>query len=386
LIIEDDPKFARLLRDISREKDYKTIVAQNGESGLHFSDFYKPSGIILDINLPGMDGWAVMIRLKENPKTRHIPVHFISAANDSQDAMRMGAVGHLIKPVTMESLEQVFQKIDHIFSRRVKNLLVVEDDRAQRTAIAELIGDKDVHTTLASTSHEAYALLTSEQFDCMVLDLGLPDMSGLELLKNIRDTNNLHQLPVIVYTGRELTAKEKATLEDYAQSIIVKSEDSIDRLLDETALFLHRVEADLPEAKREMLRMIHDSEAILHGKKILVVDDDMRNVFALTNILEKKGMQVIANKNGKELLRRLEKHHDIDLVLMDIMMPEMDGYTAMRNIRNMTSDIRKIPIIALTAKAMKADRSKCIAAGANDYLVKPVDADKLLSTLRVWLY
>jgi tubulin-specific chaperone A len=211
-------------------------------------------------------------------------------------------------------------------------------------------------------------------------------MSGLELLKKIRNTNHLHHLPVIVYTGRELTAKEKATLEDYAQSIIVKNADSIERLLDETALFLHRVEADLPEAKRKILRMIHDNEAILHGKKILVVDDDMRNVFALTNILEQKGMQVIADKNGKEALAQLGRHPDVDLVLMDIMMPEMDGYTAMRNIRNLTSDIRDIPIIALTAKAMKNDRSKCIAAGANDYLAKPVDADKLLSMLRVWLY
>jgi CheY-like chemotaxis protein len=243
-----------------------------------------------------------------------------------------------------------------------------------------------VRTTLASTSQEAYALLTSKRFDCMVLDLGLPDMSGLELLKKIRNTNDLNHLPVIVYTGRELTAKEKATLEDYAQSIIVKNADSIERLLDETALFLHRVEADLPETKRKMLRMIHDNEAILRGKRILVVDDDMRNVFALTSILEQKGMQVIANKNGREALAQLETHPDIDLVLMDIMMPEMDGYTAMRSIRNLTSDIHDIPIIALTAKAMKDDRSKCIAAGANDYLAKPVDADKLLSMLRVWLY
>lgn len=386
LIIEDDPAFARLLRDISREKDYKTIVAQNGESGLYFADFYRPSGIVLDIVLPGMDGWTVMIRLKENPNTRHIPVHFISAVNGNRDAMRMGAVGHLTKPVSMESLEQVFQKIDHMISTSDKNLLVVEGDKTRQTAITELIGDKDVRTTLASTSQEAYALLSSKRFDCMVLDLGLPDMSGLELLNKIRDTNHLNHLPVIVYTGRELTAKEKASLEDYSQSIVVKNADSIERLIDETALFLHRVEADLPEAKQKMLRMIHDNEAILHGKKILVVDDDMRNVFALTNILEQKGMQVIAGKNGKEALRQLEKHPGINLVLMDIMMPEMDGYTAMRNIRELTSGLRDMPIIALTAKAMTDDRSKCIAAGANDYLAKPVNADKLLSMLRVWLY
>jgi CheY-like chemotaxis protein/HAMP domain-containing protein len=386
LIIEDDPTFARLLRDISREKDYKTIVARSGESGLHFADFYQPSGIILDVGLPGMDGWTVMIRLKENPNTRHIPVHFISAANGGHDALRMGAVGHLTKPVSMESLEQVFQKIDHIISKPDKNLLVVEDDKTQQKAIAELIGNNDVHTTLASTSEEAYALLTSKPFDCMVLDLGLPDMSGLDLLKKIRNTNHLIHLPIIVYTGRELTAKEKARIEEYAQRIIVKNADSIERLLDETALFLHRVEADLPEAKRKMLRMIHDNESILHGKRILVADDDIRNVFALTSILEQRGVQVIANKNGREALEKLKKHPDIDLILMDIMMPEMDGYTAMRSIRNSEADFRDLPIIALTAKAMKDDRSKCIAAGANDYLAKPVDADKLLSMLRVWLY
>lgn len=386
LIIEDDPKFARLLRDISREKDYKTIVAQSGESGLHFANDYKPSGIILDIGLPGMDGWTVMIRLKENPNTRHIPVHFISAVNGGHDAMRMGAVGHLTKPVSMESLEQVYQKIDHIISKPHKHLLVVEDDTTRQKAIAELIGDKDVRTTLAATSQEAYALLTSKRFDCMVLALGLADMSELGLLKKIRNTKHLNNLPVIVYAGRKLVAKEKAALDEYDKSIIVKHAESLERLLDETALFLHRVEADLPEEKRKMLRMIHDNEAILHGKKVLVVDDDMRNVFALTSILERKGMQVIADKNGKEVIRQLEKCPDIDLVLMDIMMPEMDGYTAMRNIRNLNSDIRDIPIIALTAKTMKDDRSKCIAAGANDYLAKPVDADKLLSVLRVWLY
>jgi CheY-like chemotaxis protein/HAMP domain-containing protein len=386
LIIEDDPKFARLLRDISREKDYKTIVAQDGERGLHFADRYSPSGIILDIGLPGIDGWSVMIRLKENPNTRHIPVHFISAANGAHDAMRMGAVGHLTKPVSMESLEQVFQKIDHVISKPRKNLLVVQDDKNRQKAISELIGDKDVRTTMASTGHEAYTLLTSERFDCMVLDLGLPDMSGQELLNKIRNTDRLNHLPVIVYTGRELTAAERATLEDDARSIIVKNAGSKERLLDETALFLHRVEADLPEANRNMLRMIHDNEAILRGKKILVVDDDMRNVFALTSILEQHGMQVIADKNGKEALRQLDTHPDLDLVLMDIMMPEMDGYTAMRKIRNLTSDLRDVPIIALTAKAMQDDRSKCIAAGANDYLAKPVEADKLLSLLRVWLY
>ncbi len=385
LIIEDDPSFARILRDVSQEKGFKVLVAGDGETGLHFADYYKPSGIILDIGLPGMDGWTVMSRLKDDPKTRHIPVHFISAIDKSIDAMKMGAVGYFTKPVSLERLDQAFKKIDRVISKPVKNLLIVEDDEMQQMICSELLGDSGVKVTVASTGREAGELLKMGDFDCMVLDIDLPDISGVELLSRIRKKEEKFPIPVIVYTGKELTKKEKTTLNNYSESIIIKGEKSPAKLLDETTLFLHRVESDLPKEKKEMLRMIHEKESILGNKKILVVDDDMRNVFALTSLLEEKGMKVIVGKNGKQVLKRLEKDPDIDLVLMDIMMPEMNGYDAMKVIRKQEK-YKKLPIIALTAKAMKGDRKKCIEAGASDYLAKPVNSDKLFSMLRVWLY
>jgi tubulin-specific chaperone A len=385
LIIEDDPKFVKVLRDLSREKGFKALVAGDGETGLHLADYYKPSAIILDIGLPGIDGWTVMSRLKDNSVTRHIPVHFISASDNSFDAMKMGGIGYLTKPVSMENLEGVFGRIEHIVSKRLKRLLVVEDDETQRKAIVELIGNGDVRITAVSTGQEAYEHLRSGDFDCMILDLGLPDMSGVELLDKIRNDENPYHLPIVIYTGKELTKQEQATVDKYAEKIIIKGVRSPERLLDETSLFLHRVEESLPEEKRRMLRMIHDKESILNDKKILLVDDDMRNVYALANILEEKGVRVLIGKNGQEGLECLKKNPDVDLVLMDIMMPEMDGYEAMKEIRKQKR-FRQLPIIALTAKAMRGDRTKCIESGANDYLSKPVDTDKLLSMLRVWLY
>ena len=385
LIIEDDPKFAEILRDLSREKDFKTLIAGDGETGLHFADYYKPSAIILDIGLPGIDGWTVMSRLKDNPATRHIPVHFISASDNHLDAMKMGGIGYLTKPVSMENLQAVFEKLENMITTSMKNLLLVEDNENQRKAIVELIGNGDVRVTGVSTGQEAYDLLISGNFDCMILDLGLPDMPGVELLKKIRNNESLIHLPIVIYTGKDLTKEEEITIDKYAEKIIIKGVKSPERLLDETTLFLHRVEADLPEEKQSMLRMIHDKESILRGKRILLVDDDMRNVYALTNILEEKGVRILVGKNGKEGLAQLRKDPDIALILMDIMMPEMDGYETMSEIRKQER-FKKIPIIALTAKAMKGDRAKCIEAGASDYLAKPVDADKLLSMLRVWLY
>ncbi|MCG2758352.1 MAG: response regulator, partial [Desulfobacteraceae bacterium] len=385
LIIEDDPNFVKILCDLSREKGFKILVAGDGETGLHFADYYKPSAIILDIGLPSMDGWAVMSKLKENPETRHIPVHFISVSDKNLDAMKMGAIGFLAKPVSMEKLEQVFRKIDNMISKPQKNLLIVEDNEIQKNAIVELLGDKDILITTASTGHEAYEHLQSGLFDCIILDLGLPDMSGVELLAEIKNDEDLLNIPIIVYTGKELTKEEEITINEYAEKIIIKGAKSPEKLLDDTALFLHRVEANLPEEKQKMLRMIHDKEAIFKDKKILLVDDDMRNVYAITNILEEKGVYVLAGKNGKEGLDQLNNNPDVDLVLMDIMMPEMDGYEAIREIRKQHR-FKKLPIIALTAKAMKGDRAKCIDAGANEYLAKPVDTDKLLSMLRVWLY
>ncbi|MFV0350349.1 MAG: response regulator [Halodesulfovibrio sp.] len=385
LIIEDNLEFARIMRDFARERGFKCLVAGDGETGLHYADYYKPSAIILDIGLPGIDGWTVMERLKDNPDLRHIPVHFMSAADSSLDAMRMGAIGYLTKPVSMEKIEEAFSKLEHVISKPVSKLLLVEDDPIQRKSIQELIGNGDVHTTAVSTGAEAFRELENGGYDCMILDLGLEDMSGFDLLEQIRQSETSVRVPVIIYTGRDLTREEEKQLNRYAETIIIKGVKSPERLLDESALFLHRVEANLPEEKRRMLKQVHDKEAVLTSKTVLLVDDDMRNVFALSSLLEEKQMQVIIARNGQECLDKLNEGLRPNAVLMDIMMPVMDGYEAMREIRKQRA-FAKLPIIALTAKAMKGDRSKCIEAGASDYLAKPVDTEKLLSMLRVWLY
>lgn len=385
LIIEDDVKFAKILVDLAHERGFKCLVAENGETGLHMADYYMPSAIILDVSLPGLNGWIVMERLKDNSNTRHIPVHFISAMDKPIDAMRMGAVGYLTKPVDIEMLDNAFKRIDNLIANTVKNLLVVEDDETMRKSIFELMGNGDIKITSASSGKEAYDLLKSSRFDCMILDIGLPDMSGFDLLEMIKDDSSIYYIPIIIYTGRELSSQEEIRLKKYAETIIIKGARSTERLLDETALFLHRVEKNLPEEKQKMIRMVHDRETILKDNKILLVDDDMRNVFALTNVLEENGMEVMIAKNGRECLECLNKNPDINLVLMDIMMPEMDGYEAMKGIRKQER-FKNLPIIALTAKAMKGDKNVCIEAGANDYLAKPVDIDKLVSLLRVWLY
>ncbi|WP_240194576.1 response regulator [Desulfopila inferna] len=385
LIIEDDNNFSRILRDFARERDFLCIIAEDGETGLHFADYYRPSAIILDIGLPGIDGWNVMERLKDNPELRHIPVHFMSAADSSMDALRMGAIGYLTKPVSMEKIDETFGKLENMISKPMSRLLLVEDDTLQRESIKELISGSDVITTAVASGAEAYRELTEGNYDCMILDLGLEDMSGFELLEKIRNNESMSGVPIIIYTGRELSEDEENKLSRYAESIIIKGVKSPERLLDESALFLHRVEANLPEDKRKMLKMVHDKEAVLSGSKILLVDDDMRNVFALTSVLEERGIDIVIARDGIECLEKLKEVEEIDAVLMDIMMPRMDGYEAMMEIRKMAK-FQKLPIIALTAKAMKGDRSKCIEAGANDYLAKPVDPDKLLSMLRVWLY
>lgn len=326
-----------------------------------------------------------MARLKDNPETRHIPVHFISASDNKIDARKMGAIDYVTKPVSPEAIDRVFDKLNKVISKPVKDLLVVEDNSEHAKLISKIVGSGDVRTTIALTATEAYNHVLSGKFDCIVLDISLPDMSGVNLLSKIRSNENISQLPVIVYTGRELTNQEKKIIDEYAESTIVKGKDSNRRLLDETTLFLHRVEANLPETQQKILRMIHDKETILADKKILVVDDDMRNAFSIKKILEDKGMKVLVGKNGKESLASLDNNPDINLVLMDIMMPEMDGYTAIGEIRKQDR-FKGLPIIALTAKAMKGDRAKCIEAGANDYLAKPFDIDRLFSMLRVWLY
>ncbi|GGH38992.1 response regulator [Paenibacillus segetis] len=385
LIIEDDIHFVRILVDMSRQHEYKTLVAIQGDKGLQLARQYLPDAIILDIQLPVMDGWSILSELKSHAETRHIPVHVISVVDDAKQGLRMGAIAFLRKPSSREQLEGAFSYIETYTEKGLKQLLVVEDDEIQRNSIIELIGHDDVVITAVPTGGEALQQLRQKHYDCMVLDLMLKDMTGFELLDQIRDDENLNDLPIIIYTGKDLDYKEETTLRKYAESIIIKDVKSPERLLDETTLFLHRVEGNLPVEKRRILQKLHNKEELFEGKKILLVDDDVRNVFALSSVLEAYRMNVIFAENGREAIEVLQEQGDIDLILMDMMMPEMDGYEAMTRIRQMP-EFRKLPIIALTAKAMKEDRSKCIEAGASDYVKKPIQSDQLLSLMRVWLY
>jgi CheY-like chemotaxis protein len=385
LIIEDDVSFAKVLLDIARSRGFKGIVALQGDKGLSYARTYHPDAILLDIQLPVIDGWSVLNQLKHHSETRHIPVHVISVGDDIQHGLSMGAIAYLKKPLDKDSLDKVFTQIESFLEHNLKRLLIVEDDAVQRNSIIELIGYDDILITAVSTGKEALEQLQEHHFDCMVLDLGLPDFSGFELLEEIRKGKEMQDLPIIIYTSRGLDVKEEMQLKKYAGTIIIKDVKSPERLLDETTLFLHRVEANLPEEKRNMLRKLHSIEEIFEGKNILIVDDDIRNLFALSSILESYKMNISFAENGKEALNQLEENAGIDLVLMDIMMPEMDGYETMREIR-LLSKYDKLPIIAVTAKAMKDDRDKCIEAGASDYIAKPVNTEQLLSLMRVWLY
>jgi len=384
LIIENDLSFVRILADMAHEKGFKVLAALRGDVGLAMAKHYQPDAITLDIDLPVTDGWTVLDRLKHDPSTRHIPVHIISMLEEAQRGMRLGAMAYLSKPVARESLDAAFSSIRGFIDRKVKSLLVVEDNDVERQSIVELIGNGDVKTTAVATGAEALAALESQTFDCIVLDLGLADMSGFELLEKMKESPRLSHIPVIVYTGRELSKKQETELRRLAETIIIKDVKSPDRLLDETALFLHRVESSLPVEKRKLLEQLHQHDPTLAGRRALVVDDDIRNIFALTSVLEQHDVEVFYAENGRDGLKMLEDARDVDVVLMDVMMPEMDGYEAMRRIREKKST-RELPIIALTAKAMKGDREKCIEAGASDYITKPVDTEQLVSLLRVWL-
>jgi CheY-like chemotaxis protein/signal transduction histidine kinase/HAMP domain-containing protein len=386
LIVEDDPDLARTELDVARDRGFKGIVAIRGDSGLALAHEYKPDAIILDMKLPVMDGWVVLDRLKHHPETRHIPVHIVSAGDGRQNALKAGAVAFLEKPISKEGLEDTFGEIRNFIDRGLKRLLVVEDDEGQRQAVVELIGgDEDVEVTAVGTGEAALDVLGRERFDCIVLDLKLPDMGGFALLETLKEDEQNSSIPVIVYTGKELTRREETKLKKFAESIVVKDASSPERLLDETSLFLHRVERKLPKEKRRMLEQLHSGDEVLKQRKILIVDDDVRNVFALTSVLESNGMEVLYAENGEDGIELLRSHPEIDLVLMDIMMPGMDGYETMRAIRS-DEAFNQLPIISLTAKAMKGDREKSIASGASDYITKPVDTDQLLSLMRVWLY
>ncbi|HLP21356.1 MAG TPA: response regulator, partial [Chitinophagales bacterium] len=383
LIIEDDLKFAGILFKQAHNKGFKCIAAATGEDGLILAQKYCPHAIILDIDLPGIDGHMLLMELKSKPATRHIPVHIISAEERSLKPIKEGAVSYINKPVEKKQLEEAFNRIENFIDRKMKNLLIIEDDANSRKAMKTLIGNGDVKCVEAGSGEEALKLFTDNHIDCIVLDIGLPDMSGFDLIHRLNEIKK-DMPPIVVYTGRELSREENDELQKYAESIIIKGVKSEERLLDETALFLHRTISNLPETKQHMIASLYDRETVFQSKKVLLVDDDMRNVFALSKILKERGMQVVKAENGINALEMLEANQDVSIVLMDIMMPEMDGYEAMRRIRA-KEQFTRLPIIALTAKAMKDDKQKCIDAGATDYISKPVDVERLLTLMRVWL-
>jgi len=385
LAVEDDPHYARVLVDLARDAGFKVLAATNGADALALARQYQPTAISLDVFLPDMLGWTVLSQLKQDPATRHIPVQMITLDEDRQHGLARGAFGFLTKPATAEGLNSALVRIKDYAELQRRQLLIIEDNAAEQLGIVQLLGHDDIDITTVSTGAEALALLRERPFDCVVLDLRLPDMSGFAVLEQIRDDDSLPDLPVVVFTGRELSPDEDARLHTMARSVVVKGVESPERLLDETALFLHRVVSALPPEKQRMLERLHSSDEDLVDRTVLLVDDDARNIFALSSVLERRGMRVLTATTGNEAISLINATPDLAIVLMDIMMPEMDGYKTMEVIRENPS-FRRLPIIALTAKAMKGDREKCLEAGASDYLAKPVNTEQLLSALRMWLH
>ncbi|MGC2585840.1 MAG: response regulator, partial [Pseudolabrys sp.] len=385
LIVEDDPHYCRVLIDLARVKGFKVLVAMRGADALELAKQYQPNAVSLDVFLPDMLGWSVLSQLKQNPLTRHIPVQIITLDEDKHHGLARGAFSFVTKPTSTEGVEAALRRIKEYSTPRRKRLLVVEDNPAEQLSISELLGYDDVEIETAGTGRDALAALRRHPADCVVLDLRLPDMSGFEVLEQLGADETLSEVPVVVFTGRELSAEEDARLHTMARSIVVKGVESPERLLDETALFLHRVVTDLPIEKQRMLERLTTSDEDLVSRTVLLVDDDARNIFALSSVLERRGMRVLTATTGNEAIKLIESNNDIAIVLMDIMMPEMDGYQTMEEIRK-NANFRRLPIIALTAKAMKGDREKCLDAGASDYLAKPVNTEQLLSALRSWLH
>ena len=384
LVIEDEVRFAHILYDLAHELDYNCLVAHGADEGFDLASSFLPDAILLDMRLPDHSGLTVLQRLKEMPSTRHIPVHVISVEDRQEAALQMGAIGYAVKPTTREELKDVFARLEAKLTQKVKRVLLVEDDALQRDSIARLIGDDDIEITAVGFAQDALELLRDNAYDCMIIDLKLPDMLGNDLLKRMSTDEICAFPPVIVYTGRNLTRDEEAELLKYSRTIIIKGARSPERLLDEVTLFLHKVESQLSNERQKMLKTARSRDRVFEGRKILVVDDDVRNIFALTSALEHKGAIVEVGRNGLEAIEKLNTVDDIDLVLMDVMMPEMDGYEATAEIRK-NPRWRKLPIIAVTAKAMKDDQDRCMQAGSNDYLAKPIDLDRLFSLIRVWL-
>lgn len=385
LIVEDDPAFARLLLGFIRDRHYKGIVAHSGNYALSYARNYKPDAIILDMKLPVMSGTEVLKQLKSDPALRHIPVQIISGFDMRRQGLELGAFDYVKKPISKDDFQAAFDKIEDFINRKLKKLLIVEDNELQNKAIRELVGNGDVKCFSSYSGQEAYEILKREKFDCTIVDLGLPDMSGFELLEKIKNDEQLNKIPMIVYTGKDLTREENNRLSKLANTVVLKTVDSQERLLDETSLFLHRIESKLPKEKQNIIRRLHRTDEVLKNKNVLIVDDDIRNIYSLTNVLEEEGMNCMVAENGRAALKALEENRPVHIVLMDVMMPEMDGYEATREIRKIPK-LGKLPVIALTAKAMKGDREKCLAAGMSDYISKPVDIDQLLSLMRVWLY
>jgi CheY-like chemotaxis protein/signal transduction histidine kinase/HAMP domain-containing protein len=385
LIVEDDPHYARVLVDLARDKGFKVLVAARGAEALDLAKQFQPTAVSLDVFLPDMLGWTVLSQLKHNPLTRHIPVQIITLDEDRQHALARGAFSYVSKPTTTEGVSAALSQIKEYAKPRRKRLLIVEDNAAEQMSIKELLGHHDIEIVTSDTGAGALSTLRENPCDCVVLDLRLPDMSGFEVLDNIRKDDSLSNVPVVVFTGRELSVEEDAELHTMARSIVVKGVESPERLLDETSLFLHRVITELPIEKQRMLEKLNSSDEDLVGQTALLVDDDARNIFALSSVLERRGMKVLTATTGSEAVALVEKNPEIAIVLMDIMMPQMDGYQTIGVIRENPA-FRRLPIIALTAKAMKGDREKCLEAGASDYLAKPVNTEQLLLAIRMWLH
>jgi CheY-like chemotaxis protein/signal transduction histidine kinase/HAMP domain-containing protein len=385
LIVEDDPHYARILVDLAHDKGLKVLVAMSGADALTLARQFRPTAVSLDVFLPDMLGWTVLSQLKQDPLSRHIPVQMVTTDENRQHGLASGAFAFVTKPTTREGLEAALARIKAYAAPRRKRLLIVEDNAAEQVSIRALLGQDDLDIVIADTGAAALAAMAEQPCDCVVLDLRLPDMSGFEVLEHIRRNPDLSDVPVVVFTGRELSAEEDAQLHTFARSVVVKGVESPERLLDETSLFLHRVFSDLPAEQQRMLEQLHRSDEHLVGKSVLVVDDDVRNIFALSSVLERRGMKVLTASTGNEAIAVLNSTPDAAIVLMDIMMPGMDGYQTIQAIRQ-DAAFRRLPIVALTAKAMKGDREKCFEAGASDYLAKPVNTEQLLSALRMWLH
>ncbi|MEK4003804.1 response regulator [Paenibacillus sp. FSL H3-0333] len=384
LIIEEDAEFAARLLELARSRGFKAIVAFQGDQGLALAHAYKPDAILLDLHLPVLDGWSIISRLKSRPELRHIPVHVISTAEENQQSLSMGALSFWKKPNDYAELEAAFLQIETYIRRPVKSLLIVEDNKVLRGSLVEFIAHPDVNIIAVGTGREAMEHLASHHFDCMVLDLGLSDISGFDLLEQVKTNRKLQTLPVIIYTGKDLSKTDEQRLKHYAESIVIKNVRSMERLYDDTALYLHRKHADLPLDKQRLIENLHNPESAFAGKSILLVDDDMRNIFALSSVLEGYNMEISFAQNGREALEHLETHPGVELIFMDIMMPEMDGYETMKHIR-LNPDYDQIVIIALTARALEEDRVKCLEAGASDYISKPINTTQLVRVLKLWL-